>query len=166
MLLFFNASIACSAVSVGSSSVGSSANMRATSMATFPAPMTTAVSASNGVSTPTKSGCALYQGTKTAADSDPRRFSPGIPKLFPKEEPVAIITASYFCCSCATVMSPPTSTLANNRNFSWEAIFSNTFATVLIFGWSGATPLRTNPHGVGRRSIMSIINSRSSLARF
>ena len=43
--------------------------MRATSIATLPAPITTAVSASKGVSTPTKSGCALYQGTKTAADN-------------------------------------------------------------------------------------------------
>ena len=40
-------------------------------MATFPAPITTAVSASSGVSTPTKSGCALYQGTNSAADKDP-----------------------------------------------------------------------------------------------
>ena len=90
------ASIAWSAVSVGSNSLGSRANMRATSIATFPAPITTAVSASSGVSTPTKSGWALYQGTKTAADREPRRFSPGIPKLLPREDPVAIMTASYF----------------------------------------------------------------------
>ena len=108
--------------------------MRATSIATFPAPITTAVSASSGVSTPTKSGWALYQGTKTAADKDPRRSSPGIPSFFPSEDPVAIMTASYFSCSWATVMSSPTSTLANNLKVSCAAIFSKTFETVLIFG--------------------------------
>ncbi len=108
--------------------------MRATSIATLPAPITTAVSASKGVSTPTKSGCALYQGTKTAAEIDPRRSSPGIPNFLPSDEPVAIMTASYFSCNCETVISWPTSTLANNLKLSVDAIFSNTFETVLIFG--------------------------------
>ena len=108
--------------------------MRATSIATLPAPITTAVSASNGVSTPTKSGCALYQGTKVAADRDPRRFSPGIPSVLPCDDPVAIMTASYFSCSCATEISLPISTFANNLKVSCAAIFSKTFETVLIFG--------------------------------
>ena len=36
-----------------------------------------------------------------------------------------------------------------------SAIFSKTRETALIFGWSGATPRRTSPQGVGSRSIMS-----------
>ena len=35
------------------------------------------------------------------------------------------------------------------------AVFSNTRETDLIFGWSGATPARTSPHGVGSRSNIS-----------
>ena len=44
------------------------------------------------------------------------------------------------------------------------AIFSNARETALMFGWSGATPSRTSPHGVGSRSIMST-STRSSLAQ-
>ena len=35
------------------------------------------------------------------------------------------------------------------------AVFSKTRETALISGWSGATPRRTSPHGVGSRSIRS-----------
>ena len=44
------------------------------------------------------------------------------------------------------------------------AVFSYTRVTDLIFGWSGATPERTRPHGVGSRSIMS--TSRRPSAAF
>ena len=39
-------------------------------------------------------------------------------------------------------------------------IFSNCALIVLIFGWSGATPERTRPHGVGSISSMSTRTSR------
>jgi len=35
------------------------------------------------------------------------------------------------------------------------AIFVKAFVTVLIFGWSGATPARTRPKGVGSTSSTS-----------
>ena len=37
--------------------------------------------------------------------------------------------------------------------------------TALMFGWSGATPRRTRPQGVGSRSIRSTANRGSSRAR-
>ena len=43
--------------------------------------------------------------------------------------------------------SRPTSTLPKKRKPGSFAIFSNTRETALIFGWSGATPRRTRPHG-------------------
>ena len=55
--------------------------------------------------------------------------------------------------SCPT--SRPTSTLPRKRKPGRAAIFSKARETVLSCGWSGATPSRTRPHGVGRRSIMS-----------
>ena len=103
-------------------------------MATFPAPMTTAVSQLKSIDSSLKSGWALYQGTKVAADIEPTSSSPGIPSFFPRAEPVAITTASYFSFSCSNVKSLPNSRFANNLKFSSFAIFSNTFDTVLIFG--------------------------------
>ena len=55
----------------------------------------------------------------------------------------------------------PTSTLPKKRKPSTFAIFSNARETALMFGWSGATPKRTRPHGVGSRSIMSTSTGRS-----
>ncbi|CAB5060535.1 unannotated protein [freshwater metagenome] len=129
-----SAAIAWSAVSVGSSSLGSRANMRATSIATFPAPITTAVVQFKSILKSAKSGCALYQGTKCAAEIDPGKSSPGIPSFLPTAEPVAITTASYISLSCSIDTSVPSSTLPNKRKFPAVAIFSKTFATVLIFG--------------------------------
>ena len=129
-----NASIAWSAVSVGSNSLGSRANIRATSIATFPAPITTAFSQLKSISSSLKSGCELYQGTNAAADIEPGRSSPGIPRRLPKAEPVAITTASYISFSCSIVTSVPSSTLAKSLKLCSFATFSKTFATVLIFG--------------------------------
>ena len=61
--------------------------------------MTTAVSQSSGTEILAKSGWPLYQGTKSAADNEPSKSSPGIPNVLPIVEPVAITTASYFSCS-------------------------------------------------------------------
>ena len=51
------------------------------------------------------------------------------------------------------------STLPKNRKPGSFAVFSKTRETALISGWSGATPSRTRPHGVGSRSIMSTIGA-------
>ena len=45
--------------------------------------------------------------------------------------------------------------VAEEAEAGLSAIRSNARETVFSFGWSGATPSRTSPHGVGRRSIMS-----------
>src|SRR6185437_11080554 len=50
--------------------------------------------------------------------------------------------------------------LPKNRNRGSSAVFSNWALIDLIFGWSGATPERTSPHGVGSISSMS---TRTSL---
>src|SRR6478752_9201255 len=47
-----------------------------------------------------------------------------------------------------------------NRNLGSRAVFSNWALIDLIFGWSGATPERTRPHGVGSISSMSTATSR------
>src|SRR5690349_10179126 len=52
-------------------------------------------------------------------------------------------------------------TLPKNRKCGSAAIFSNCALIDLIFGWSGATPERTSPQGVGSISIMSTRKSRS-----
>ncbi len=59
--------------------------------------------------------------------------------------------------------SRPTSTFPRKRKPGRAAIFSNARETVLSCGWSGATPSRTSPHGVGSRSIMSTSTAGSSL---
>jgi hypothetical protein len=50
--------------------------------------------------------------------------------------------------------------LPKKRNRGSRAVFSNCALIDLIFGWSGATPERTSPHGVGSISSMS---TRTSL---
>ena len=52
--------------------------------------------------------------------------------------------------SSSWVTSLPTSTLPRKRKPGRPAIFSNARDTVFRFGWSGATPSRTRPHGVGQ----------------
>ena len=49
----------------------------------------------------------------------------------------------------------PTSTFPRKRKPGRAAIRSNARETSFSFGWSGATPSRTRPQGVGSRSIMS-----------
>src|SRR6201999_2785921 len=52
--------------------------------------------------------------------------------------------------------------LPKNRNRGSSAVFTNWALIDLIFGWSGATPERTSPHGVGSISSMSTATSNSS----
>src|SRR5882724_10725314 len=54
--------------------------------------------------------------------------------------------------------------LPKNRNRGSSAVFSNWALIDLILGWSGATPERTSPHGVGSISSMSTRTSASSVA--
>ncbi len=159
------ASIARSVVSVGDSSSRVSASMRATSSATFPFPMTTARSWERSNGSSWKSGWPLYQATSSVAAHEPGRSSPGIPSRRSVCEPTAYTTASYSDASSSCDTSRPTSTLPRKRKPGRAAIFSNAFDTVLSCGWSGATPSRTRPHGVGSRSIMSTSTVGSSLAR-
>ena len=58
------------------------------------------------------------------------------------------------------VTSRPTSTLPRKRKPGRAAIFSKARDTVFSCGWSGATPSRTSPQGVGSRSIMSTSTTR------
>src|SRR6185312_7281270 len=48
--------------------------------------------------------------------------------------------------------SDPTSTLRKNRKLRRLAILSNSRVTRLVLWWSGATPARTSPYGIGSRS--------------
>ena len=54
--------------------------------------------------------------------------------------------------------------LPKKRNRGSAEILSNWALIDLIFGWSGATPERTRPHGVGNISSMSTRTSRLSPA--
>ena len=87
----------------------------------------------------------------------PINSSPGIPSFLPMSAPEAKITASYFSCNCEIEKSFPISTFPKYRHRGSSKIFSKTLETVLIFGWSGATPLRTNPQGVGNFSKKSTV---------
>src|ERR671936_330428 len=62
----------------------------------------------------------------------------------------------------ACVTSRPTSTLPKKRKPGFAAIFSYARETLFSFGWSGATPSRTSPQGVGSRSIMSTSTETSA----
>ena len=68
------------------------------------------------------------------------------------------VVAARASSSCVT--SRPTSTLPKKRKPGRAAVRSNAFETALMFGWSGATPSRTSPHGVGSRSIRSTSTGR------
>src|SRR3984885_5315984 len=59
-------------------------------------------------------------------------------------------------------MCSPTTTLPKKRKRGSSAIFSNCLLIDLILGWSGATPERTSPHGVGSISSMSTATSISA----
>ena len=61
-------------------------------------------------------------------------------------------------------MSTPSDTPPKKRNDSCAAVLAYTRMTDLIFGWSGATPARTNPYGVGRASKTSTANPAFSSA--
>src|SRR6478609_2628728 len=61
------------------------------------------------------------------------------------------MTASYRRTSSSCWRSRPTSTLPRKRKPGWSAIRSKARETDFSFGWSGATPSRTSPHGVVRR---------------
>jgi hypothetical protein len=79
-LLAASAVSAACGMSVGLSSVTPRASIRATSTATFPTPITTAVRAPITKPSATVSGCALYQETNSVADQLPGRSSPGMPR--------------------------------------------------------------------------------------
>src|SRR5436305_14152691 len=51
--------------------------------------------------------------------------------------------------------------LPKKRNRGSSDVFVNCALIDLIFGWSGATPERTRPHGVGSISSMSTATSMS-----
>ena len=84
-----NAAIAWSAVSVDASSSGSSTSMRATSIATFPLPITTARSHDRSNASSACAGWPLYQATNSVAATDPGRSSPGIPSRLSVGVPTA-----------------------------------------------------------------------------
>ena len=79
MPALLNAAIAALVVSVGASSSGVSASMRATSTATLPFPITTARSPDRSNWSSWKSGWPLYQATNSVAAHEPGRSSPGMP---------------------------------------------------------------------------------------
>ena len=74
------ASIAASVVSVGASSSGVSASIRATSSATLPFPITTARSRERSNERSWKSGWPLYQATNSVAAHEPGQVLAGDPQ--------------------------------------------------------------------------------------
>ena len=59
--------------------------------------------------------------------------------------------------SSSRLTSTPTSMLPKKRKPSARGLLEGR-VTALIFGWSGATPERTRPHGVARRSKTSTVH--------
>mmetsp|Transcript_8040 Transcript_8040/g.10077 ORF Transcript_8040/g.10077 Transcript_8040/m.10077 type:complete len:303 (+) Transcript_8040:617-1525(+) len=113
----------------------------------------------------TYSGCPLYQLTKARAVSTPSKREPGIPIDRSSSAPYASTTAAKLSCrslseTMGCVSSPstlvghmsPRRTLPRNLNRGSEATTSKSSTTFFTSGWSGATPNRTRPKGVGKRS--------------
>mmetsp|Transcript_96179 Transcript_96179/g.310542 ORF Transcript_96179/g.310542 Transcript_96179/m.310542 type:complete len:314 (-) Transcript_96179:45-986(-) len=146
-------------MSVGCSSRGGRQSTRAMSRATLPWPRTTAVSPGSGGSRAAWSGWPLYHFTKAGAPTTPGRSSPGMPSSRSPCAPVHMTTASYMRRSSPRGRSLPISTLPKKRNAGVAATSVKSLTTFLTSGWSGATPKRTRPKGVGRRSNMSTLSS-------
>ncbi len=89
-----SASRAWATMSLPANSACVLARIRATSSATLPMPMTTAVFPVRSGASPANSGCPLYQPTKAALPNTLPTASPGIPSGRSCGAPVARITAS------------------------------------------------------------------------
>ena len=133
-------SIAWSAVSVTASSDGASASIRATSIATLPAPTTTACLPCRSTSSPQWSGWPLYQATNSVAACEPRSSSPGIPsrRSIERAERVqhdVVVLEQLTAGDVAAELDMP-----EEPERSCFVVLSYARVTDLIFGWSGATP--------------------------
>ena len=140
-----SASSACATMSLPANSAGVLARIRATSSATLPMPITTAVLPDRSGSSPANCGWPLYQPTNAALPNTLPRSSPGMPSGRSRGAPVARTTASYSSRSSAIDTSSPIATLPTKRTLSDSATFSKRFETALIDWWSGATPVRIRP---------------------
>ena len=130
--------------------------MRAQSIATLPFPITTARSCERSNSSSWKSGWPLYQATNCgrgpragqvlAGDAEPpvglRADRVDDRVVEPQQLVVRDVAADLDVAEEAEARAA-------------RAVFSNARETALMFSWSGATPRRTRPHGVGSRSIRS-----------
>ena len=145
--------------------LGVSASIRATSTATLPFPTTIARSPERSNSRLLEVGMAVVPGDEggrgpragqvLAGDAHPP-VGLGADRVDDR-----VVERS----SSAGLTSWPTSTLPKKRKPGSFAVFSNTRETALISGWSGATPRRTSPHGVGSRSIRSTSAPRGEQRR-
>ena len=157
------AAIASSVVSVGASSSAVSASMRAQSTATLPFPITTTRSCERSNSSVLEVGVAVVPGDECGG-------RPGAGQVLARDpqRPVGLradgVDDGVVELQQLVVRDDvPTSTLPKKRKPGRAAVFSNARETALMFSWSGATPRRTSPHGVGRRSITSTSTRGSSL---
>eukprot|EP00041_Stephanoeca_diplocostata_P018068 m.375014 g.375014 ORF g.375014 m.375014 type:complete len:316 (+) comp20911_c0_seq1:85-1032(+) len=149
MALSRNACTAAEVMSVGASMVSTGeVSTRATSRATLPCPITTAVFAEDisGASA-RKSGCPLYHPTNSLAECTPRSEfetelggtespvgSPSIPSLRSLWTPYARTTAVYLSCSSATLTCLPSATFPKYSQRAFVATASNCSVQFLTSG--------------------------------
>ena len=147
----------------GASSSCVSESIRATSTATFPFPTTTARS-------PERSNDMLLEVGVAVVPGDEHRRGPRAGQVLAGDvhPPVGLRADRVDDRVVERVQLGRADLRARRRRCRRTgspgsfAIFSKTRETALISGWSGATPRRTSPHGVGSRSIMSTIAPRAS----
>mmetsp|Transcript_2022 Transcript_2022/g.5128 ORF Transcript_2022/g.5128 Transcript_2022/m.5128 type:complete len:233 (-) Transcript_2022:161-859(-) len=151
-----SAASACDATSVTDSALGSCSSTRAQSSATLPIPHTATLSTRRrSTGRPAASGCPLYHHTNSRALNTFLAPSPGMPSRLSLSAPYASTTPWYSVrrsCrdTCLPSVTPPKNETRGSlpRDVNW-------LITFFVSWWSGATPERTSPKGLGRRSTRS-----------
>ena len=113
-----------------------------------------------------KSGWPLYQATNSVAAHEPgqvlaRDAEPPVGLRADRVDDRVVEPRELVVLEVASDLDVAEEAEARAR----AAIFSKTRETALMFGWSGATPSRTSPQGVGSRSIMSTSTGTSAASR-
>ena len=128
----FSASSAWPTMSLPANSRGVLARMRATSSATLPMPITTAVWPERSGSRSANCGMAVVPADERGAAEHVGQLAPGMSSGRSFGAPVASTTASYSSRSSGMVTSVPTATLPTKRTLSLSAVFSYRRETALI----------------------------------
>ena len=146
-------------MSVRASSSTERVRMRATSTATLPLPTTTPARPQGRIEVavvgmavvpPDKCRCRMASWQVLAGNAQtPVALGAG------REQDLVVMRQDLL-----QGRSAPNVTFPKKRKPGRAAVFSNWLMTAFVFSWSGATPPRTRPYGVGSRSNRSTVTAR------